>query len=147
MVLSNKGFDRLVIRVFIIYGSRHAKIWSWVSWRRRILWWLFCKVGDNPLCQYISGRPEQTPPCHLHWSNFLKSYCHIIFSKGVSVFLGYIFKYCQLTQIGQNGNRGCHSMVLGIPKCSLFHTSTAQEWQSNPTILLGIRTIETLFES
>ena len=30
MVLSNKGFGRLVITVFIIYGSTHAKIWSWV---------------------------------------------------------------------------------------------------------------------
>ena len=28
MVLSNKGFGRLVITVFIIYGSTHANIWS-----------------------------------------------------------------------------------------------------------------------
>ena len=30
MVLSNKGFGRLVITVLIIYGSTHAKIWLWV---------------------------------------------------------------------------------------------------------------------
>ena len=49
MILSNKGFGRLVIKVFIIYGSTYAKIWSW--WE--VLMWF-----DNEVAARVSGVAE-----------------------------------------------------------------------------------------